>query len=65
MEHIKKELDKYKGLSMQQFNHIKKYNVKEFESVGDLADEDNDILIYTDELGREVNVLANGFIIIN
>jgi hypothetical protein len=60
MQHIKTILDKYKGLSMAQFNHIKANNITDFELVGDLSDFDNDLLQYKDKQGKLITVFSNG-----
>lgn len=60
MQHIKTQLEKYKDLSMAQFNWVKKNNITEFELIGDLADFDNDFVEYKNEKGETILVATNG-----
>ena len=60
MQHISKTLSDYQGLSMHQFNHIKKNNIKNWQIVGDLSDEQHDFLQYTNEQGKEITILSTG-----
>jgi hypothetical protein len=60
MQHISETLDKYKDLSLQQFNHIKANNITDFEMIGDLSDFDNDFLVYKNGKGEEIQVSTNG-----
>lgn len=60
MQHIKQTLSKYQGLSRHQFNHIKANNIDNFELIGDLSDENNDLLKYTDANGDNIIVFTNG-----
>jgi len=53
-------IEKMKGLSMAQFNHIKKNNITDFNVVGDLADFDNDLLQYINHAGKKITVFTNG-----
>jgi len=45
---------------MQQFNHIKANDIQDFELIGDLADENNDILTYINNKGEKIAVFTNG-----
>jgi hypothetical protein len=58
--HISDQLNKYKGLSMAQFNHIKANDIQDFELVGDLSDENNDIVTYINDNGEKIAVFTNG-----
>jgi hypothetical protein len=53
-------IEKMKGLSMAQFNHVKKNNITDFNVVGDLADFDNDLLQYINHAGKKITVFTNG-----
>jgi len=58
--YIGDQLNKYKGLSMHQFNHIKANDIQDFELIGDLSDENNDILTYINDKGEKIAVFTNG-----
>ena len=53
-------INKMKGLSLAQFNHIKRNNITDFELVGDLSDYNNDFLVYKNEKGEEIHISTNG-----
>lgn len=60
MYNIKQVLDKYKTLTMAQFNHIKANNITDFEVIGDLSDFDNDFLVYHNQKNEEILISSNG-----
>lgn len=59
MQHISQTIDKYKGLTMHQFNAIKRLDLTDFSLVGDLADHDHDIVEATHD-GQTIYILSTG-----